>query len=331
MRWLIVLPFDRPEHMGVDFRDELTAMGHEVRTFAYRRDNPLYKNRGTKAAYQVWILRRLERLCVEWRPSLVLVIKGGPITPGLVRRVKARQDILFLNFFPDNPLWMMPFDGIEAYDAFFTKERYALRALEGVGLRNLHYLPMYCVPAMHHPVALTPEEQLRYAGPVSFVGSRYPYRERLIKELLEFPIKLWGSGWQRAESPGIRALAAGGPVWGRAKFAIYSGSTLSLNHHHPMNDIVGVNTRAFELAAAAACQVVDLKEELTSLFKQGEEVVTYRDLDELKKRLTYYLAHPDEARAIGENARTRALKEHTLRHRIEEMLDVVEQRFGKRS
>ena len=91
MRWLIVLPFDRPEHMGVDFRDELTAMGHEVRTFAYRRDNPLYKNRGTKAAYQVWILRRLERLCVEWRPSLVLVIKGGPITPGLVRRVKARQ------------------------------------------------------------------------------------------------------------------------------------------------------------------------------------------------------------------------------------------------
>ena len=34
MRWLIVLPFDRPEHMGVDFRDELELMGHEVRTFA---------------------------------------------------------------------------------------------------------------------------------------------------------------------------------------------------------------------------------------------------------------------------------------------------------
>jgi len=331
MRWLVVLPFDRPEHMGVDFRDELMAMGHEVRTFAYRRDNPLYKNRGTKAAYQVWILRRLERLCVEWRPSLVLVIKGGPITPGLVRRVKLRQDLLFLNFFPDNPLLMMPFDGIEAYDVFFTKERYALRALEGVGLRNLHYLPMYCVPAMHHPVALTPEEQLRFARPISFVGSRYPYRERLIKELLEFPLTLWGSGWQRAESPEIRAIAARGPVWGRAKLAIYSGSTLSLNHHHPMNDIVGVNTRAFELAAAGACQVVNHKEELPALFKEGEEVVAYRDLDEMKKQLTYYLAHPDEARAIGERARARTLKEHTLRHRIEEMVAVVEQRFGKRS
>src|SRR6267142_3085882 len=331
MRWLIVLPFDRPEHMGVDFRNELEAMGHEVRTFAYRRDNPLYKNRGTKAAYQVFILRRLERLCIEWRPSLVLVIKGGPITPGVVRRVKRRQDTLFVNFFPDNPLWMMPFDGIEAYDLFFTKERYALRALEGVGLRNLHYLPMYCVPSMHHPIALTSEEQLRYARPVSFVGSRYAYRERLVQELLGFPLKLWGGGWRRAESPDIRALVAGGPVWGRAKLAIYSGSTLSLNHHHPMNDIVGVNTRAFELAASGACQVVDFKDELPSLFTPGEEVVAYRDLDDLKDQLGYYLAHPDEARAIGGNAMKRALQEHTLRHRIEEILAVVEQRFGTRS
>ena len=62
----------------MDFRDELVAMGHEARTFAYRRDNPLYKNRSTKATYQLFILRRLERACVAYRPDFVLVIKGGP-------------------------------------------------------------------------------------------------------------------------------------------------------------------------------------------------------------------------------------------------------------
>src|SRR6266511_1629239 len=236
MRWLIVLPFDRPEHMGVDFRDALAAMGHEVRTFAYRRDNPLYKNRGTKAAYQVWILRRLERICLEWRPSLVLVIKGGPITPGLVRRIKQRQDTLFLNFFPDNPLWMMPFDSIEAYDVFFTKERYALRALEGVGLRNLHYLPMYCVPAMHHPVTLTADEQRRFGAAVSLVGSRYDSRERLVRELADRPLRVWGGGWRAVRDPAVRRLVAGGPVFGRDKLCVYAGSTLSLNPHHPMNN-----------------------------------------------------------------------------------------------
>ena len=52
MRWLIVLPFARPGLMGMDFGDELTGLGHEVRLFPYRRDNPLYKNTPTKAAYQ---------------------------------------------------------------------------------------------------------------------------------------------------------------------------------------------------------------------------------------------------------------------------------------
>ncbi len=331
MRWLIVLPFERPGHMGMDVRDELVAMGHEVKTFAYRRTNPLYKNRGTKAAYQLWILRRLERQCLDWRPSLVLVVKGGPITPGLIRRVKRRIDTLFLNLFPDNPLWMIPFECVEAYDLFFTKERYALRSLESVGLKNLYYLPLYCVPAFHHPVTLSTEERERWAAPVAFVGSHYAYRERFVQELVDYPLRLWGSGWERAKSPAVRAMVAGGPVWGRAKLAVYSGSTISLNHHHPMNDIVGVNTRAFELAASGACQVADLKEELPSLFVPGREILAYRDPAELRRHLDYHLAHPDEARAIGEGGLKRALAEHTLRHRLDEMVAAVEERFGTRS
>jgi spore maturation protein CgeB len=331
MRWLIVLPFERAGHMGMDFRDELSAMGHEVRTFAYRRDNLLYKNRGTKGAYQRFILGRLERACLDWRPACVLVIKGGPIEPALIQRVKAKIDALFLNLFPDNPLVMIPFQCIEAYDLFFTKERYALRALEHAGLKNLQYLPLYCVPDLHHPVALGEEEARRFSSPISVVGSWYPYRERLLTELARYPIRIWGAGWERARSPAVRALVAGRAVWGSAKLAVYAGSTLSLNHHHPLNDIVGVNTRAFELASSGVCQVADWKDDLASVFAPGEEVVAYRDLNDLKRQLDHYLAHPDEARAIGANAHTRALKEHTLRHRIEAMLAVMEERFGRRS
>jgi len=316
--------------MGMDFADELRTLGHEVRTFAYRRDNPLYKNRGTKAAYQHWILRRLERVCLAWRPSVVLVIKGGPITPELIRRVKARLDTLFVNFFPDNPLWMLPFDAIEAYDLFCTKERYAMRSLAQVGLRNLAYLPMYCVPDAHHPVTPTAEESQRWGAPVSFVGNRYPYRERFVRELLAYPLRVWGDGWASGPDRAVRAIA-GPPAFGREKLLVYAASTVSLNHHHPMNDIVGVNTRTFELAAAGACQLVDLKEDLRDLFKPGEEVVAYRDLGELRKQLDFYLAHPDEARAIGEHARRRALAEHTLRHRVEEMLATLAERHGRRA
>ncbi len=328
MRWLIVLPFERPGHMGVDFSEELSALGHEVRTFAYRRDNLLYKNTGSKALYQRWISRRLERVGLAWRPALTLVIKGGPFGPEFVTRFRKRVGTRVVNVFPDNPLWMIPFEAVEAYDVFFTKERYALRSLQQAGLRNLHYLPMYCVPAHHHPVTLSDGERSRYGGPLSFVGSRYPYRERFLRELRGYPLRLWGGGWTGTRDPAIRAMGAGGPVWGREKLCVYSGSTLSLNQHHPMNDIVGVNTRTFELAAAGACQVVDFKDDLATLFKPGEELAVYRDLPDLRRQLDYHLAHPDEAQALGANARRRALAEHTLRHRIEEIVAAVDERCG---
>ncbi len=256
-------------------------------------------------------------------------MKGGPIAPEFIRRVRSELGTLFLNVFPDNPLLMIPFECIEAYDLFFTKERYALRALERAGLDNLHYLPCYCAPDQHQPVVLTAAESERFATPISMVGSWYPYRERLLAALAGYPIRIWGGGWKRADSPAVRAMVAGGPVWARAKLAVYSGSTLSLNPHHPLNDIVGVNNRAFELAASGVCQVVDLKDELPALFRPGEEVVTYTDLADMRRQLDYYLAHPDEARAIGHGARERALKEHTARHRVQEILAVVAQRFGR--
>ena len=99
-----------------------------------------------------------------------------------------------------------------------------------------------------------------------------------------------------------------------------------------MNDIVGVNNRG--LRARGERRLPGRGRSRTScraLFTPGDEVVTYRDLGELRRQLDYYLAHPDEARAIGDNALRRALKEHTLRHRLEEVIAVTEARFGRRS
>ncbi len=187
---------------------------------------------------------------------------------------------------------------------------------------------MYRAPGAHHPVTPTEKESRRWGAGVSFVGNRYPYRERFVRELLAYPLRVFGGGWASASDRAVRAIA-GPPVFGGEKLLVYAASTVSLNHHHPMNDIVGVNTRTFELAAAGACQLVDFKDDLRDLFKPGEEVVAYRDLRELRKQLDFYLARPDEAHAIGENARRRALAEHTLRHRVEEMVATLDERRGR--
>jgi spore maturation protein CgeB len=328
VRWLVVMAFERAESIGMDLASELEALGHEVRRFAYRRDNVLYKNTSTKAAYQRLIARRLVARAATWRPDVVLVAKGSALPAPVLADLRTRTGARLVNVFPDNPLWMMDFESIEAYDVFFTKESYALRQLRLAGLDNVHYLAPWCVPSNHHPVELREDERTELRGVVALVGAWYPYRERFLAAIADYPVRVWGPGWTQCRDTRVRAMVHGGAVWGRAKLAIYSGATLSLNVHHPMNDIVGVNNRTFELAAAAACQLVNLKDDLAALFKPGQDVVTFGDLAELKQQMDHYLARPDEARAIGDNARRRALAEHTARHRVEEIITVLDQRFG---
>jgi hypothetical protein len=199
----------------------------------------------------------------------------------VIADIKQRTGAVVVNVFPDSPFWITDLAQIEAYDLFFLKDRYAIQVFSLAGLRNLHYLPTYCVPAFHHPVAAPDADAPGLAGAVALVGSHYPYRERFLRAIADYPVRVWGPGWSRCRDPHVRRLVAGGAVFGHAKLVVYSTARLSLNIHHPI-DVAGVNMRTFELAAA------------------------------------------------GENARRRALAEHTIRHRIDEILGAVSERLGVR-
>ena len=55
----------------------------------------------------------------------------------------------------------------------------------------------------------------------------------------------------------------------------------------------------------------------------GVEVESYQDLTELKTKVEYYLARPDEARAIAERGRQAVLERHTIAQRLRTMLASV--------
>lgn len=318
-----------PDGHGEDIRQELAAMGHSVFAFAFRRRNLLYKNKGIKELYIRWIMGRLLATIQRIKPDVVFVMKGETLPPGLIHEAKRRTGAVIVNIFPDNPLLMIPFGRIEAYDLFCVKDRYAIQALEKAGLRNLYYLPHHCTPSFHHHVEPTPAEAKIYGSDLSFVGHWYPYRDRFFADLEGFHLKIWGKDWWRSPSPVVRRAWQGRPAFEREKLLVYGATKISLNLHHPLNDIVGINDRVFELAACRAFQLVDWKEDLPNLFKEGEEIVSYRSKEELCRLANHYLAHPDERAAIAANAQARAYRDHTCAQRLTEILHVVRQRFGK--
>ena len=62
---------------------------------------------------------------------------------------------------------------------------------------------------------------------------------------------------------------------------------------------------------------------LSTLFKDREDLVLFRDTDELRELIKYYLERPEERIKISEKGKRTVLEKHTYRHRTDEILRVA--------
>ena len=137
------------------------------------------------------------------------------------------------------------------------------------------------------------------------------------------PIEFWGygaRGWP--ESSPIHARY-NGEAWGIDMFRVMYESKIALNRHIGVADRFANNMRLYEATGVGTMLLTDEKDNLGELFVPGREVVTYRDEHELVERMEHYLDHDDERRAIAAAGQARTLREHTYRHRMEDLLAIL--------
>jgi len=59
-------------------------------------------------------------------------------------------------------------------------------------------------------------------------------------------------------------------------------------------------------------------------FEPEKEIIVVSSGEEAVERYRYLLSHDTERKAIGQAARERVLKQHTFRHRAQELREIVE-------
>ena len=72
-----------------------------------------------------------------------------------------------------------------------------------------------------------------------------------------------------------------------------------------------------------ACIVANPYEGLDLWFEPGKEIIVVNSYEEALERYQYLLTHEAERRSMGEAARARVLKEHTMRHRARQLAEVI--------
>ncbi len=280
-----------------------------------------------RALFTTFVSETIMARCAEVKPDLVFALAQAPLSDGCLKRFKDYKIPTAFWFVEDFRLmdyWqrVAPF-----YDYFFTIQRGKFfDKLKEIGVRNFSYLPMAASLDVHERLDLTREELDTYGSDISFVGAGYYNRRNFLKGLLDFDLKIWGTEWDM-NSPLRKCIQRSGErVETEETVKIFNATKVNINLHsstyhegvNPYGDFV--NPRTFEIAACEGFQLVDHRSEMAELFRIGEEMVCFEDLNDMRHKIKYYLDNPEERYKIARQGRERVVNDHTYKHRMEEML-----------
>jgi len=269
---------------------------------------------------------------IDLRVDMVFGVAQSPFTPESLRELREFKIPTAFWFVEDRFLFPYWKQYAPLYDHFFViQSGEFLDELWSMGIRNCHYLPTAAHPPKNHPVDLTPAEKEFYGSDLSFMGAGYYNRHQTFLKLLDFNLKIWGTEWNLASPLGRFVQKQGIRLSSDEYIKIFSASKINLNlHSSPVHEGVNphgdfVNPRTFELAACQAFQLVDFRSQLPELFEIGKEIITFQDIAELRDKARFYLDHPDERNIIAQSAQKRVLSQHTYHHRMETMMNMVQE------
>lgn len=266
--------------------------------------------------------RSLVRTARQVQPDLVLVTYSK-IPPQIIRELKNTCPGRVVCWFADPIIELYRFYLIASpFDAWFVKEPFLARSLKDKLGLDAHYLPECCNPIWHRRVPLSPEDRLRYGCDVAAMGNLHYYRARMLEPFQNYDIRVWGNncpGWLES---GVRHHYTNQYVAEQEKAKALLGSKIVINTMKFL-EIEAVNCSLFEVAGCGAFQIADWKPALPELFQPESEIVTFRTGGELKEKVDYYLAHPEERHEIADRAYARAHREHTYEIRLKKMFEVL--------
>jgi spore maturation protein CgeB len=103
---------------------------------------------------------------------------------------------------------------------------------------------------------------------------------------------------------------------------LYQRAKIGINVHNRGDYTVG-SYRLFELPGNGVMQISDGGQYLDRFFKVDEEIIGYRNADELIDKIRYYLSHEAERKRVALNGYRRVMRDHRFQTRMHELGNLV--------
>jgi spore maturation protein CgeB len=276
-------------------------------------------------------------VCKE-NPDLLFIIKGENLFPATLEKLKGILLCPIVAYIWDDPFYTAKNnyqddyrksnfkDGIPWYDFIFVFDTFYIEEIRRRGGKNVRYLPLATNPSRYKDFLVSDQDKVNYGYDVCFVGLPFPNRVEMFESLRDYNLGVFGDHWTKyfmlkgERTPSYyRGRASGNTV---NKIYLSSKIVLNIHHHH---SIEGLNTRTFDIPACGAFEMVDYKKNVEKHFEIDKEIVTFKNIYELKSKIDFYLKNDDFRKTISESGLQRVLNEHTWVHRVMNIINTLKE------
>jgi len=219
-RVLLVGAFDDALHAHAALRRRaLERLGFRVTAFNLMGDGGLLSR-----IRRIGVHDRLGRALSHTAPAIVLVLGGSQLGPATVAAYRRESGAIWVNWFCDELRSRSAVGALApGYDVVFVAGSEVAEDLESGGTPAA-YLPAGCDPSVHRPM----RSRDQFRANVVFVGTASAHRERMLSELVEFGLAIWGPGWRKTK---LRDYCRGELLGHEDYVRAYAGASVAVNIH----------------------------------------------------------------------------------------------------
>jgi spore maturation protein CgeB len=292
-------------HSLRDIQMSLSRMGHRV----YVIDVPAISDSKSR---EIAIMDTL----VEVDPDFVITIDNVGLIPQ--QYLELKPELKIISWFFDNPLHFLhnAYPLINSRYFLFCWDKAYEEDVRNQGIKNFHYMPFGTNPYIYKTT------KCEKIYDISFVGTWSERRQFVLEELAGrgFAIDLFGDKkWQRIAHKNIRFH---GFADNREECPlIYNQSKINLNITNEQL-LTSLPVRIFDVGACGSFLLTDDQKDAEEMF-ENNELVIYKDLDDLALKLQYFLEQDEERELIAQNLQKKIIQNFTFETLLENIFNIV--------
>lgn len=254
---------------------------------------------------------KIEEDINRFHPDCIILNSGGLVLEDMSFQMLKKKGIISVGISLSDPD-VFPYNGsIYSYkfDLFYTNSKYSYLKQYDSKMVNIKLLPFAASLKHHYYMS---EVEKKYD--IVVVGNARSDRQEIIDCLSEkYEIGVYGNGWK--ETLGI--------VNGKDHVRAINSGKMYLSFSKTVAGYQNIKVGLFEAIACKQVVITEYMEEIKDYFEIGKEILCYRNLEELKEIIDYYLKNNIERELIREKSYNRFLKEHTYINRFKTVVEDI--------